>query len=263
MPGGSERPSVWRRWGAFDGREFGVADGSGQSWDAGEQLARDFAVLARALEAEDGAQLTLHLMCTLAVRAIIGAEHAGLTVVRGKHFATPAASDAVAPMVAGIEYETGEGPCLAAIRAEQTVQSPDLSVETRWPQFCARVTAETKVRSMLCYRLFLQGDTLGALNLYSTEVDAFSGAADRALGEVFAAHAAVAMRAAAEHDHVAHLERALDSNRRIGAATGIIMCRHDLTEDAAFARLRTVSQRSNRKLRDVADDVVMTGRLDE
>ena len=57
------------------------------------------------------------------------------------------------------------------------------------------------------------------------------------------------------------LERALLSNRRIAMAVGIVMSRYRLLEDEAFARLRQVSQRSNIKLRDMADQVVYNGDL--
>lgn len=60
-----------------------------------------------------------------------------------------------------------------------------------------------------------------------------------------------------------NLERALLSNRTIGVAMGILMVTRRLTEPAAFDRLRTASQNSNRKLRDVAEDVMLTGVLDE
>jgi AmiR/NasT family two-component response regulator len=55
------------------------------------------------------------------------------------------------------------------------------------------------------------------------------------------------------------LERALVSNRRIGMAIGVLMERHRLTEERAFDRLRDLSQRSNVKLRDVAEQVICTG----
>jgi hypothetical protein len=57
------------------------------------------------------------------------------------------------------------------------------------------------------------------------------------------------------------LEIALTSCRRIGAAMGILMATLRVTEDDAFDRLREVSQRTHRKLRDVADDVMLTGSL--
>ena len=64
---------------------------------------------------------------------------------------------------------------------------------------------------------------------------------------------------AAATAHAGHLELALVSNRRIGMAIGILMERHRLTEEQAFDRLRELSQRSNVKLRDVAEQLIYTG----
>jgi AmiR/NasT family two-component response regulator len=64
---------------------------------------------------------------------------------------------------------------------------------------------------------------------------------------------------AAATAHAAELQRALVSNRRIGMAMGILMERHRLTEEHAFDRLRDLSQRSNVKLRDVAEQLIYTG----
>jgi len=58
---------------------------------------------------------------------------------------------------------------------------------------------------------------------------------------------------------VQQLEAALLSNRRIGVAMGIIMARTHMTVDEAFDELRVASQNSNRKLRDVAEDVIYEG----
>ena len=55
---------------------------------------------------------------------------------------------------------------------------------------------------------------------------------------------------------VAQLRNALVSNRRIGMAMGILMRDRDVDEHEAFAALRRISQNSNRKLRDVAEDVI-------
>ncbi|MDP9094177.1 MAG: ANTAR domain-containing protein [Actinomycetota bacterium] len=61
---------------------------------------------------------------------------------------------------------------------------------------------------------------------------------------------------------IAHLEEALVTCRRIGAATGILMASRKITDVEAFGLLRTASQDANRKLRDIADDVLLTGALD-
>jgi hypothetical protein len=62
-------------------------------------------------------------------------------------------------------------------------------------------------------------------------------------------------------DKVANLERGLASNRRIGIAVGILMCRYHASADQAFALLRTHSQRHNVKVRELAETVICTGRL--
>jgi signal transduction histidine kinase/DNA-binding response OmpR family regulator len=59
----------------------------------------------------------------------------------------------------------------------------------------------------------------------------------------------------------ASLEVALTTNRQIGAAIGILMHQHKITESQGFELLRDISQRTNRKLRDVADELVFTGAL--
>lgn len=56
-----------------------------------------------------------------------------------------------------------------------------------------------------------------------------------------------------------HLTSALESNRRIGMAMGILIAALRITPEEAFDRLRSASQNSNRKLRDIADDLTHTG----
>lgn len=58
-----------------------------------------------------------------------------------------------------------------------------------------------------------------------------------------------------------NLRTALVSSRRIGAAIGILMGTHHITDDDAFALLSKVSQGQNRKLRLVAEDVIRSGTL--
>ena len=137
-----------------------------------------------------------------------------------------------------------------------------LADDKRWPPFSHRAAEESGVRSMLSFRLFVEGDTLGALNLYSRKVEAFDEQAC-AVGTVLAAHAAVAMQGAREHDRAEQLEHALASSREIGMAMGVIMAHGRMTREAAFEVLRRASQHLNRKLHNVAAEVVETGQLPE
>ncbi len=230
--------------------------------DLADPGAEEFAEISRALQAEDDVQQTLNAICSLAVEVIPSADHAGITHVRQGRFHTPAASSDVARVVDAAQYETNEGPCVSAIREAEEILTPDLCGDRRWPEFSRLTVARTNVRSMLCFRLFLQEDTLGALNFYAEQVDGFDES-DRSLGRVFATHAALAWRAARDQEMTENLNTALATSRRIGAAIGILMATRRTTEDDAFELLRQTSQRQHRKLRDVADDVVFTGVLDD
>jgi len=66
-------------------------------------------------------------------------------------------------------------------------------------------------------------------------------------------------QAVIDRAEIANLGIALRSARRIGAAMGIIMFAHKVTEEQAFAALRIASQHTHRKLRDIADEVLLTG----
>ena len=57
-------------------------------------------------------------------------------------------------------------------------------------------------------------------------------------------------------EEVAQLREALVSNRRIGMAMGILMRDRNVDEHEAFAVLHRISQNSNRKMHDVAEDVI-------
>jgi GAF domain-containing protein len=208
--------------------------------------------MARALLAEDDVQHTLQKICDLAVETIDGCDHAGISFLKGRKVDTPAASDDVPGKVDSIQYEVGEGPCLDAIRDHEVFETGDLGREDRWPQFSTRAQRETGITSMLCFRLFVEGDTLGALNLYSKAANAFSQES-RTVGLIFAAHAAVALSSAI-HDE--QMEEALQSRDLIGQAKGILMAREGITADQAFDMLRRASQRLNVKLRDVAGSII-------
>jgi AmiR/NasT family two-component response regulator len=67
--------------------------------------------------------------------------------------------------------------------------------------------------------------------------------------------------AQAPSDEVEQLKAALVSNRRISMAIGILMRDRQLDEHQAFGCLRRASQDSNRKLRDLAEEVIHHRRL--
>jgi AmiR/NasT family two-component response regulator len=79
---------------------------------------------------------------------------------------------------------------------------------------------------------------------------------------LLATHAAVTVSAVLARERAANLEIALTSNRSIGVAMGVLMATYKITREEAFDLMRMASQRSHRKLRDIATDVTETGTLD-
>ncbi len=219
----------------------------------------DFSDGARAMHAQRDVASTLRAVTQLA-RTMVGAEYAAITMVRGPHFVTVGATSDVPMQIDELQYQTNEGPCVDAIREKETFYSPDLAEESRWPHFAGRVAAATGVHSMLAHRLYLEGDTLGALNLYDRRVGAFTPH-DSAMLVVFAAHAAVAIDAQNAQLRADQLQSALASNRMVGVAAGILMMRDSLALEVAVETMKTCSQNLNRKLVDVAREVVETREL--
>ena len=84
------------------------------------------------------------------------------------------------------------------------------------------------------------GGQPGRAYLYATRPGAFTDQST-ATGSMCAAYASMALLAAARHDTANHLTRALETNREIGVAMGILMANGKLTSQQAFDPLRTAS----------------------
>lgn len=201
-------------------------------------------------------------LVNLAVERVRPARWASLTVLRGKSFRTEAASDDRATKADILQYDMGFGPCVNAVLDDSVYVSGDVATDERWPAWGARVHDELGVRSVLSQRLRLGSDAgvIAGLNIYSDATDAFDERA-RATGLVLATHGGLLLNTMLANDRVRNLQRALESNRQIGVAMGVLMHQHRLTLAQSFDVLRAASQDSNRKLADIAVDVIDTGTL--
>ena len=211
------------------------------------------AAAARSLQSEDGAERTLDRCVTIATELFEGCRYAAVSVVhRNAPIDTAAASDPRVRRGDELQYELQEGPCLDAIWHDETVHSPDLRADERWPTWGPRVAEELDIRGMLSFQLFTDQNSLGALNLYSTTVGSFDDE-DVEAGLLLAAETAVALAQARAMTqlHTAALHRTV-----IGQAQGILMERYQLDAQAAFAVLRRISQANNVKLHRVATELV-------
>ncbi|WP_157970756.1 GAF and ANTAR domain-containing protein [Nakamurella deserti] len=211
--------------------------------------------------AEDDGDMTVSAL-TVVSTFVPGARWVTLTERRPGHsrIRTLASSDASGALGDELQLRLSQGPTVQAIRERTPVLVHDLTADTRWPDFSRAAVGQTPIRSVLSFPLHGTHDATCALTLYGAETHAFTGdavyIASVAAGSVETALAGLAQRLRARNLH-----QALMSNRRIGVAVGILMAAHRWTEERAFQEMATLSQANNRKVIDLADEVILTGAL--
>jgi GAF domain-containing protein len=221
-------------------------------------LASALADAARTINSPRSLDETLHTIVETAQRSLPGIDHVGVSLAHHDgRIETVAGTDQLVWELDQIQYELGEGPCYYSITAEPVVRLERAHQvdrqDDRWPRYLPQALARG-LRSQLGLRLHVDDETLGGLNLYSTERDEIAEETLLA-AELFAAHAALAMGRARTEEQ---LNSAIATRKVIGQAIGILMERYQLTEERAFAFLTRASTTSNIKLRSVAQELVET-----
>jgi GAF domain-containing protein len=207
---------------------------------------------ARTLNRGRSLDETLDGIVQAAVRSVPGFNHVGISIVHhdGK-VETKAATDQFVWENDALQYDVMEGPCVTTLRGAPVVVVEHARHEQRWPAYIPRAV-KTGLRAQLALRLFVDDQTLGGLNLYSTESDTIDPDAV-SMAELFAAHAALALGRARDLDQ---LSSALATRKVIGQAIGMLMERYTIDSEAAFQFLVRASSTSNLKVRDIAAEMV-------
>ncbi|MCW2843220.1 MAG: hypothetical protein JWN22_1136 [Nocardioides sp.] len=207
---------------------------------------------ARSINLAHSLDETLDLIARAARETVPGFDHAGISIRhRDGTIETLAGTDQLVWELDDLQYTLMEGPCVDAMQTEPIVVVEHARHAQRWPRYMPGAV-RAGLRSQLAVRLYLEDDTIGGLNLYSTDAETIDPEAEQ-IATLFASHAAIALgRAQEEH----HLNEALGSRKIIGQAIGLVMERHQIDEDRAFSFLLRASSTSNIKLRTLAGEVV-------
>lgn len=228
-----------------------------KSFDTPVEL-RPFVDLGNILLEEHGVTDLLETVVAISMAAVPGVSEASVSVRTGvgHRVETATASSPTIHELDESQYENRRGPCVFAIESAEEVRSefPD----DRWPQF-SETAATLGVRSVWSVPFQVHDTVTGALNLYSKGDPAW---ADRSpiIGRLLADRAGVLLAnatalARAEQAKLT-LSKALETRTVIGQAQGVLIARQGIAPDEAFDILRRASQRTNRKLRDVAAEIV-------
>ena len=225
------------------------------------ELAEAMRELAERATHTDGPE-ALQELVSITIERIPEASWASLTFLSEGKFSTQASTDDAAVRADILQYRIGAGPAVDAVHDGGVYVTGDVAADPRWGEWGQRVQAEVGVRSVMTQRLHLHDDSgvIAALNIYSDQPDVFT---DQAVGVglVLATHGALLVTAMQAEDESSNLRVALESNREIGVAVGVLMTVHHVTQAQAFDLLRAVSQHTNRKLTVVAQEVADTGTL--
>ncbi len=202
----------------------------------------------------------LQTIADLARHAVANAHSASITVSDDGRFRTSNYTAAEALAIDEAQYEGDGGPCLQALRTARQVEIEVHALHDRWPLFAERAT-KAGIGAVLSTPLVREpGLAIGALNVYARAPGGF-GEQERRTAVLLGEHAtvlvgnALALIGATRLND--QLRMAIASREIIGEAKGIIMERQVCTRDEAFDILRRASQRENRKLRDLAEELVL------
>lgn len=221
-------------------------------------------ILSRLVLAEETLETTLSRVAGLACRTL-EVDLASVTMINDGRPSTPVQTEPLAADLDAAQYRSERGPCLEAYSTRAVVRGMIPASADRWPEF-TEAADKAGICSVMCVPLVASERPLGALNLYSRSAEGYDETAEET-AVLFSEQAAVACANAEvywrTYNLTEHLREALESRDVIGQAKGILMARRGCTPDVAFESLRKVSQHRNIKLRDIAEQVVYHGDLEE
>ncbi|MDP9431009.1 MAG: ANTAR domain-containing protein [Actinomycetota bacterium] len=219
--------------------------------------------LARLLLAEESTQSVLERVVDLVKQVMPEGVEASITVLRKQRATTGAFTGELALHLDEMQYGQGYGPCMEAVLGGHLVEITDARTESRWPDYVA-VFLQHGALSSLSVPV-PAAPLAAALNVYSPVAGGFTDQDRQAVSE-FTAYAAVALTNVDTlqdaRDQAENLRAAMESRAAIEQAKGIVIERYKVTADEAFRLLAAVSMRTNRKVRDLAEHLVLTGELD-
>jgi len=186
-----------------------------------------------------------------------------VTTIDGDRYQTPLYSDGVALDLDRAQYESGDGPCMAAAREGRSHYFDALTNGDRFPGFAEAAIARG-VRSSIS--LPLTGPVLpSAINLYASSRFAFDAERPRAVADLLArcvsallAHPHLAESAAAPAP-TARLEAAQARAQLIAEAQEVLMAGRTLTQPEALNLLIRRGRAERRSIFAVASDVIQAG----
>ena len=164
-----------------------------------------------------------------------------------------------------LEIRLGQGPCVETYRQGAPVSAGDMRKEQdRWPATAPKAM-EIGLLAVNAFPLKVDGDSVGAFNVYREAAGALSDEELR-LTQAFADVATVGIlrdRKVSEAERRAEqLQGALDSRVLIEQAKGVLAERQGISTELAFDMIRRYARNHHRKLRGVCQQIIAGDEVD-
>jgi GAF domain-containing protein len=218
--------------------------------------------LCRLLLAEETPPSMMQRIVDVVQQAMPAGAEVSITLVRDERPITAAFSGELAEVLDESQYERGYGPCLDAAQGGVFIEIGDARTEERWPGYVPTFLQRGALSALAAP--VPAAHLAAAVNVYARTAQAFSDDDRSHLVEVAAiAGAALTNMDTLQdaRDLAEHLQKAMEFRSVIEQAKGVLIERYKLTADQAFRLLADASMHANRKVRDIAEDLVLTGEL--
>ncbi|WP_246182767.1 GAF domain-containing protein [Mycolicibacterium grossiae] len=137
------------------------------------ELASLLGDLAIRMQGRTDTDSTLRAIVEGAVAAVPGTRWAGISLIQRRSVTPRVPRNPLIDELDELQTQLDDGPCLSALREQRTILIDDMTTEARWPRFTA-AAVERGVMSLMSFQLFVEGESLGALNLYARDAGVFT-----------------------------------------------------------------------------------------
>jgi hypothetical protein len=195
----------------------------------------------------------LHRVCRAATGALT-ARGTGISVMTADGTrGAGAASDPVSERVEELQFTLGEGPCIDAFAARRPVLAADLAdtASYRWPIYAPAAHLEG-IRAVFAFPLQIGAVRLGVLDVFRDRTGPLTGPE---LRSAFA-FAEVTMEALLDLEENGDAVLDVGHRAQLFQAQGMVMMQLGVSIGEALVRLRAYAFAENRRLEEVARDVV-------
>jgi GAF domain-containing protein len=217
-------------------------------------------ILTAQLVVSDDLDDALGRLAETAAGLISGPASCGVTVIRPDGVTTAASSSGLPELLAKVQYETGDGPCMTAIRHREILVCQDLDREERWPGWTERAR-EQGVRGVLAAPVDIDDQVVGAVSIYAEQPDRFPPDVELTT-MLLAEHAGLLIAGVLDRsrmaDRTAELTAALGDGEAVNRAIGIVMAQRGCPAEQALEVLTQASHTLRLPLAAVAERLVDT-----